>query len=941
MDKQYRYTLRKTTLGLASVAIAVFLAGQAPTVSAAESDNTELTEKIVEPEVPAYGAEVAFQAEPAAAPQVDEPNYSEDEKKIQDYNESKRYRQTDLQPGDVNQNLNKNDEKKEKDGFKFETKNPSNGSPSKTEYGYQITIDKKTGQRTYTKIYVTDSGRVLANTGDKSMMEQGDKLTPESPGVTYKPNESGKLTSVGRQKEFGYDASEETLKHINNKGNDSTSFGMKDNYTKENPQLKFFEGDSFVLGYKVNPWPNENDKLEELKLNKNKYDSNKKYFVQGQDIDTGIKVDNIDDSARERLVGQVYNPINGKVIEGAKAYIDEEGKVKIKMPAGAVNADGTINKDSDFYKNPELRGLTSFDVKFFARPRTAEEFSKIAKTGEDYEQGTYVQTGAGTADINHKGKNVTIDKQGIDRYDHYNLIGNFSLQLDDTRYYDQDFIDQDNKPTKDNMTSNIRPGAEFKVKMYTPANPTDHQKTGEQMNEALKQGQASGNLDTKFLDEKNKEIADKLGVKYEDFIAKDEYKEKRWNLVTSKDDIAEFSIVAPKSAKAGEFVALSVEYTYTNGSKDVQKFIFVVQDSTYIRPEYDSSVDFPTEEQSTPAKVIEDDKKIKPNSYSLPDTLEADKENAGNKIVNDDKGNSWTVSIDKETGKVTAKPLAGGKFNGGEKLQVPVVAHYVDEDQPGKDITEETVAEFYIKEKANMTARYNAKAGKAGDKLSSDVILNEEDKYNRRPSEYTLESDTYTDDKGNVWNVTIDKNTGKVTATVPNAAEGKSIDGALLNVPVTAHYYDTDGTEKGSRKVDVQFMAYGTNGKVEKTLEVPFETKVEKDPKLKKGEIKVITEGKKGSKKVTYTIKDSKITDEKEEELEAPQERLIHVGEGVNNGTHKIEEKVEVPFETEIEFDDSLAPGETKEIQKGEAGEKKRDITLTIEDGNVTKTDFQ
>ena len=488
------------------------------------------------------------------------------------------------------------------------------------------------------------------------------------------------------------------------------------------------------------------------------------------------------------------------------------------------------------------------------------------------------------------------------------------------------------------MTSNIRPGAEFKVKMYTPANPTDHQKTGEQMNEALKQGQASGNLDTKFLGEKNKEIADKLGVKYEDFIAKDEYKEKRWNLVTSKDDIAEFSIVAPKSAKAGEFVALSVEYTYTNGSKDVQKFIFVVQDSTYIRPEYDSSNDFPTEEQSTPAKVIEDDKKIKPNSYSLPDTLEADKENAGNKIVKDDKGNSWTVSIDKDTGKVTAKPLAGGKFNGGEKLQVPVVAHYVDKDEPGKDITEETVAEFYIKEKANMTARYNAKAGKAGDKLSSDVILNEVDKYNRRPSKYTLESNTFTDDKGNVWNVTIDENTGKVTATVPNAAEGKSIDGALLNVPVTAHYYDTDGTEKGTRKTEVQFVAYGTNGKVEKTVEVPFETKVEKDPNLKKGEIKVITEGKKGSKKVTYTIKDSKITDEKEEELEAPQERLIHVGEGVNNGTHKIEEKVEVPFETEIQFDDSLKPGETKEVQKGEAGEKKRDVNLTIEDGKVTKT---
>ena len=896
-----------------------------------ESDNSVLT--LSEEKIPAaQGAgETSTQKETV-------PNYSEDEKKIQDYGKE-RYRQTDLQPGKVNQDLNKTDEKKEKDGFKFETKNPSAESKSKTEYGYQITIDKKTGQRTYTKIYVTDSGRVLANTGDKSMMEQGDKLTPESPDVTYKPNESGEITNAGRQKNYNYEASEDTLKHINNKENDSTSFGMKDNYTKENPQHKFFEGDSFVVGYRVNPWPNENDKLQELKLNKNNYDSNKKYFVQGQDIDTGIKVDNMDANARERLVGQVYNPITGKVIEGAKAYIDENGKVKIKMPAGAVNEDGTINKDSDFYKNPELRGLTSFDVKFFARPRTKGEFENIANTGDEFSKGTYVGTGAGSGTINHKGQDVTIDKQGIDRYDHYNLIGDFSLQLDDTRYYDQDFIDQNNKPTKDNMTSNIRPGTEFQVEMFTPSNPTEHQKTGDEMNEALKKGQASGKLDTQFLDKENRKIAEKLGVKYEDFIAKDEYKEKRWNLVTSKTDIAKFKIVAPKNAKGGDFVALSVEYTYTNGSKDVQKFIFVVKDSTYIRPEYDSSVDFPTEEQTSKAKVVEDDKKTPPNSYSLPDTLENDKANAGNKIVKDDKGNRWSVSIDKDTGKVTAKPLAGGKFNGGEKLQVPVVAHYVDKDEPGKDITEETVAEFYIKEKANMTARYNAKAGKAGDKLSSDVILNEVDKYNRRPSKYTLESNTFTDDKGNVWNVTIDENTGKVTATVPNAAEGKSIDGALLNVPVTAHYYDTDGTEKGTRKTEVQFVAYGTNGKVEKTEEIPFDTIVKKDPNLKKGEIKVITEGEKGSKKVTYTIEDSKVTDTKEEELKAPQTREIHVGEGVNDGTHKIEEKVEVGFETEIQFDDSLAPGETKEIQKGEAGEKKRDITLTIEDGKVTKTE--
>ena len=240
-----------------------------------------------------------------------------------------------------------------------------------------------------------------------------------------------------------------------------------------------------------------------------------------------------------------------------------------------------------------------------------------------------------------------------------------------------------------------------------------------------------------------------------------------------------------------------------------------------------------------------------------------------------------------------------------------------------------------------MTARYNAKAGKSGDELSSDVILNTEDTYNRRPTKFTLNSDTFVDDKGNTWNVTIDEKTGKVTATVPNAAEGQSIDGALLNVPVTAHYFEMeDGKEvpMGTRQTEVQFVASGTEDKVEKILEVPFETKVEKDPELKKGEIKVIQEGEVGSKKVTYTIKDSKITDTKEEELKAPQDRLIHVGEGTEDGKHEIKETVEVPYEVEIQFDDSLKPGEQKVTQEGVPGEKTRTTTITIQDGKVTNT---
>ena len=873
-------------------------------------------------------AEIVKPEKVQASQESKEPNYSKDEKEIKDYSSSERYKETDLQPGDTNQESSVTDQGEAKDGLKFNTKNPSEDTPSKTEYGYQITIDKKTGQRTYTKLYVTDSGLIPVDPGEKPMMNEGDKLTPDSPGVTYKPDGNTKITASRAQRNLNYEASEETLKHINNKDNDSTSFGFKDNYTADNPRVKFFGG-SFALGYKVNPWPNENDKLEELKLNKNNYDPTSKYFVQGQDIDTGIKVDNIDESARERLVGQVYNPITGKIVPGASAYIGDDGNIHVKLPEGALKKDKngkTVINENSIFNTPDYKALQNLDVRFFARPRTAEEFKNIAETPDEFgETGTYTGSGAGTADINHKGTNVAIDKQGIDRYDHYNLIGNFKLNLDDTRYYDQRFEDGNGDDTSKVTSSAVKPGEPFKVGIVEPENPGETDKSAAEMNEADKNGEASGKLIMEFINRENKGKAE----------------EDQWKIDVDPNDISNFTITPPKSAKAGDFIAVPLEYTYTNGSKDVHWFHFVVQESTYIRPEYDAQVNFPVNEQTSPAKVAQDDKRISPDRYSLPDNLETDE--SGNKLATDDKGNKWTVKVDEKTGQVSAKPVDPTAFDGGEKLTVPVIAHYVDEQKPGEDITKEVNAYFVIEEKANMTPRYNAKAGKSGDELSSDVILNEEDRYNRRPGKFTLESDTYTDDKGNTWNVSIDEETGKVTATIPNAEEGKSIDGALLNVPVTAHYYEEDENgnkiEAGTKETEVQFVAYGTNGKVEKTLEVPFETKVVKDPNLKKGEIKVITEGEKGSKKVTYTIKDSKIVKEEEQELKPAQDREIHVGEGVNDGTHKIEEKVEVGFETEIQFDDSLAPGETKEVQKGEAGEKKRDVTLTIEDGKVTKTE--
>ena len=888
------------------------------TLSNAESvaTNTELG-------LSQQNTQAAVRAEGNETKQSTDPNYSEDEKKIKDYNGSERYRQTDLQPGDTNQEFYNTDEKEEKDGFKFQLNNPSSTSPSKTKYGYQITIDKKTGQRTYTRIYVTDSGLVPAELGEKTMMDQGDKLTPESPDVTFTPDEKGEITAGGRQRNLHYEASEDTLKHINNMDNPLTSFGMKDNYTKDNPGVKFFGG-SFTLNYKVNPWPNENDKLEELKLNKNNYDPNKKYFVQGQDIDTGIKVDNVDENAKERLVGQVYNPITGKIVPGASAYIGKNGNIHVKLPEGALKKDEngkTVINENSIFNTADYKALQNLDVKFFARPRTKGEFTNIAETPDKYgETGTYVETGAGSADINHKGTNVTIDKQGIDRYDHYNLIGDFKLNLDDTRYYDQRFEDGNGDDTSKVTSSAVKPGEPFKVGIVQPENPSDTDKSAADMNGAQDRGEASGRLIMDFINRENKGKAP----------------EDQWKVDVNPKDISNFTITAPKSAKAGDFVAIPVEYTYTNGSKDTHWFHFVVQESTNNVPEYYVQVEYPSEEQKSTPKLPEnpDDKKLTPQSYSIPEGTE----------FKDNKGNEWTVSIDNTTGEVTAKPNDPSKFDGGETLTVPVVAHYEDPNEPDKDITEETKAEFVIKEKANMTPRYNAKAGKAGDELSSEVILNEEDTYNRRPTKFTLDSDTFTDDKGNTWNVKIDENTGKVTATVPNG-EGDKIDGALLNVPVKAHYYETDGTEIATKEVEVQFVASGTDGTKTYTEKIPFGYKVEYDPNFytKYPEAtdgyKIVTEGQAGEKKTTLTIKDSQIVDTQDEVTKQPVDALIKVGKKDFTGTFVTKKTKTLEFETKYVVDNSLEPGTTKVEQEGELGEEVTTVTHTIVNGKVTKSE--
>ena len=945
----------------------------------------------VENEADNSGLEMSEQNQPEAQKaqeEVNEPNYTDEEKKVGNYRESQ------MEPGQVDENGNlvsggpthtetKNPEMDFKDGVRYKTLEPGADSPDKKKFGIEIEIDKEKGQRTYTEIGFSNSGNIgdVLGTGNNPANKEGKKLVDGFKDPSYKAEADLEITASRSQRNLNLNATEEDLKHINSKDNPNTTMAWEGKYTKDNANgLKATQGDSANFYFTVNPWPNENDKLQLIKLEGEYKD---KVFVQGQEVDTGIKVENLDDNAKERLVGQVYNPNTGKVVPGASAYIDENGIVKVKMPKGALKQDASgkyvVDEDSIF-NTADYKGIQHLDVRFFARPRTKAEFENVASKNNEFTNGDakYTETGAGTVNINHKGTNVTIDKQGIDRYDHYNLIGKFNLNLDDTRHYDQDFKDQQGNKLDEHTSTKVIPGEDFSVEIQDPAETGGTKKTGAEMDGAYSRGEASGKLKAEFLDIANKQIAADLGVDYKEFITSDEYADKRWVIDGKSDNISKFTIRAPKQAKAGDFLALPVEYTYTNGSTDTHWFHFVVQETNNNRPEYLAEVG-PQGNTLVNNPIItkseEDLKKNQPESYEL----------IGN-TFKDNKGNVWNVSIDQTTGAVTATLPLGKEINGGEKLTVPVRVKYTDETT-GKEKTEEIKAQFIA------TKRFKTQTS---EKLTSEIPFETKVEYDPNlPEGYfqefqagqngelttTFIQDTLNGKKGLFQtDGTFIEGDRKIESTVTREATPRIIkigtmpSSTTIEIPFDTEYepddtlaagetkivnegekgevtITTSREEEGTVKINKETtkeaknkkikIGTKTQGQIVDTDKIPFKYKVEFDKDFYKNypdateNYKIVTPGKEGENTKTWTIVNSEKVGEPTIEIKDPVDAVIKVGQKDYNGTVTNTVTKEIPYTVKVVKNPELEAGKSNVKQKGVAGSRTYEYTGEIINGDL------
>ncbi|MCY3049281.1 G5 domain-containing protein [Aerococcus urinae] len=1015
MEKNYRYAIRKTTLGVGSVAIAAFLAGQGQEVQAAEQPAQPSSALAVDAVNPAdqagyYAAEGApvntdqpasgdtaktsgLPADTVNMPIVpanaSNPDYSDNEKNID------HYRQSEMANNGIGYSTSEQAGKTE--GVSHVVTNPSANSTDKREYGIDISIDRNDSERTYNHVSFTDSKRNVPVRANRTIEfeNEGSPTYISEKNVDFKPSGNAVIGKSGPQFNLNSTLTESDLKHINRYDNKETTISFRDRYTKDNTSgphfFKNVSDNNFGFTFGVNPYPNENSNLSLIKV---VGDTNvNRVAVKEGYIKTGAHIENLDPADYDRVVGQVYHP-DGTVVKEANAFIitpkniDEYkaklgddiklGQIIFAMPKGALEDPISI------FNTEKFKGIQSLKAQFFARPRTAVEFQEAADTknmdatgvatmeeyktavaeGWDTSPYKYVETGAGTQALNHNGETVIADKQGIARYDNYNDLGSITINLDDTRYYDQKF-DQGFENKTDKVTP-ILPGQgkvlEISNKGIDPA-IDPNRKTYEEMNEAGKKDFASGVID-------------------QDFVKKAE--EKGWKVETTPGDISKLKVTAPAGAKAGEFIAIPITYTYTNGSTDLHWFHFVVQDSNTNKPEYHAEVGYQGDILTNVPEIPQDSKKLAPQSFELVDQASGYK---------DDHGNVWhDVKIDPKTGVVTATVPTDANIIGGENVYIPVKVNYKDPDS-GQYKEEFVKAQFIARPKYKTTVtdtdeklipyetkeEYDeslpagtiqvvtpGKAGKERTIFEQDVINGKKGLIDPATGQFTagdqlFRKRTETIEEKQDRLVKVGVKPVEETVTIPRTVEvevdpnmettaepvvvEEGQDGVVTvkttRDPQTGAVNITKATTTPAQPKKVK-VGTKTTGTVVDTDEIPFTYTVEFDPNFYTNypdateNYKVVTPGQAGSNKKTWTIENSKVVGDPVVETVAPVNAVIKVGQKDYTGSFETVDKDPVPYETEYIVDNTLEPGAEVVENPGALGEKTTTTTHTIQNGQVT-----
>ena len=685
-------------------------------------------------------------------------------------------------------------------GFSWSTLEPGDTSHSKTLWGLSVSFDNSK-DRTFADWYFTNTGGLgsVLDTGEVPSMEAGQ--TFDGKRVTDKADESIKINASGRilrNLNLYAELTDEKVKQFAS-ADSPVRYAWQNNYKVQNPDGPYAtKGVSASFGATVNPWPSENIECNPITVS---WENWKKHvIVPGEETKIGtvnvpaLKNGGTDDSL-SRMVVEAYDG-NGKFI-GTTDPGASDGEQLLR-----VDENGDVYYTWPMYRDPENADKSTEKQKLAAQQNVS--FSVIA-------QPRSVDQLQAAAEHNNAGEGKAFDSSNsLSRYNTANVIDSRSFSLDDTINHD---------PQYDKYQETIISGVESTTgPLVTGRQKVTFKQIPDKIADLVKKRADGGYEATVKLNDK--------------------YVFDGWDaeLDPNTHDV---TITAPKNPLPGTFAQARVIVTYANGSKDEIPLLVAVQendtqttDVSYPFKRASQNVQMTAEPQLTRILKKNDEPARRPKSYAIRGDWEAP--------------DGWTVSIDQETGVVSAKSAA--KVPDNTVLEVPVVATYED------TTTDEVIAKFQVASSVKVPG-YDAASGKPGDEVALPAELpkiglggNEDDE---EPARYTFENgettfETESVDPNYQWKFTIDETTGDITATIPQGA----LPGAFYAIPVKAHY----GSGAPSQKTTATVIVVGSGDGEDTAHYIAQSTQAGKsvdskinsqlsDPTLAKYELGTVPEG--------------------------------------------------------------------------------------------------
>lgn len=683
------------------------------------------------------------------------------------------------------------------EGVRIEVLAPSKEHP--TEF-YELAIITNTAEsgRAISYMSVQNEIKGSSNTPNSNIPSKGFDVKPIAEGdktafgkiVTDVPDGSINVPAPDRFFEYRkstYEIEDDLLKAIND--NDTVVFGFRGKYTKkvqdDEREEHMFTSKGFKVGYALVPFPNENKKGDLITLDTSNFE-NKIYPVkEGEVIGTGITINNLLNhesyNDEDRLVAKVYDN-NGDQIDDVEVFY-EDGQVKVRLPKGALESE-----DSIFYpEDGKLNKYKDLNIELFMRPRTEEELE--------------TEVYGFNSDIT----NLNQDK--FARYNHYNKVGKFDLKLDDESNYDIITKDKTNGKTVTDKILRLKAGVDKETEQVDNPNSLvpNKYKTAKANEEAVA-----------YLEEEYKDFL--IPVEGEDnkFRTKD-----NWLVEVDPNNPEKIKVSTPIGAKKGENLTLPVTYLFTNGSEKNFLMSYVVNEESIEKPNYEiAEAEAGQEVSNTPTNEYTE-VKPKPVKYELESTS-----------IVDNKGKTWTLSIDENTGVITA--TAPGEVDKSSTINVPVIATYVDQklkDIDGNDLvyTERSSATFTATAPQEGIVRF-----------TQDNTIDFETIVRNNPDKDPAESGVVQEGKN-----------GKYTADYNvTYKDGEVVEGPTM----------IEGTERDRVEPINQIFEIGTKGTSvdvtapdEQIIKIPYTTEITYDENQPVGYRKE-TPGEDGEKKITYEI---------------------------------------------------------------------------------------